>query len=55
MNERPTIGESLRQKGFSRRDFIKYCARLGALLALPPSMVPACGRTRRRSALYRCR
>jgi len=39
--ERPpaTLGESLRRKGVSRRAFLKYCATLTSLMALPPAMV----------------
>lgn len=36
-----TLGEYLRQRGVSRRGFLKYCATTASLLALPPSMVPA--------------
>ena len=34
-----TFGESLRRQGVSRRAFLKYCATLTSLMALPPAMV----------------
>ena len=40
MSTHPTIGESLRSQGISRRDFLKFCATTASLLALPPSMIP---------------
>ncbi len=36
-----TVGEALQRQGISRRGFLKYCASLASLMALPPSMVPA--------------
>ena len=36
----PTIGELLATQGVSRRAFLKYCAAVASLLALPPSMAP---------------
>jgi hydrogenase small subunit len=35
-----TIEESLRSQGFSRRDFIKFCAATASIMALPPAMIP---------------
>jgi hydrogenase small subunit len=35
-----TLGEILRERGVSRRGFMKYCAATASLLALPPSMIP---------------
>lgn len=35
-----TIAERLYQQGFSRRDFLKFCATAATLIALPPAMVP---------------
>jgi len=37
----PTIAETLRRQGISRRGFLKFCATTASLMALPPSMVPA--------------
>lgn len=34
-----TIGEKLRDRGMSRRSFLKFCTVTTSLLALPPSMV----------------
>jgi hydrogenase small subunit len=36
-----TLGETLRSQGVSRRGFLKFCTATAAMLALPPSMVPA--------------
>jgi len=51
-----TVGEGLRQHGISRRAFLKFCASLAALMALPPSMAPAIaaaiGRARRQSVIW---
>ncbi len=35
-----TLGESLRERGVSRRGFLKFCAATASLMALPPSMAP---------------
>lgn len=35
-----TLGESLRQRGVSRRGFMKFCAATASMLALPPAMIP---------------
>ncbi|RLJ17800.1 Ni/Fe hydrogenase [bacterium endosymbiont of Escarpia laminata] len=36
-----TLGESLRQRGVSRRGFLKFCTATASMMALPPAMVPA--------------
>ena len=36
-----TLGESLRERGVSRRGFLKFCTATASMMALPPSMVPA--------------
>jgi hydrogenase small subunit len=36
-----TLGESLRERGVSRRGFLKFCTATATLMALPPTMVPA--------------
>ena len=36
-----TLGEFLRERGVSRRGFLKFCTATASLMALPPSMVPA--------------
>jgi hydrogenase small subunit len=36
----PELLESLEKKGVSRRDFMKWCAGMAALLALPSSFIP---------------
>ncbi len=35
MSQGPTIGETLAEKGVSRRDFLKLCSMVAAVLALP--------------------
>jgi hydrogenase small subunit len=35
-----TLGQSLRKQGVSRRGFLKYCAAMASLMALPPGMTP---------------
>ena len=40
MKTNRTLGEILRERGVSRRGFMKYCAATASLLALPPSMIP---------------
>jgi hydrogenase small subunit len=35
-----TLGEALRNKGISRRSFLKFCAATASMMALPPSMIP---------------
>jgi hydrogenase small subunit len=36
-----TLGESLRERGVTRRGFLKFCTATASLMALPPTMVPA--------------
>ena len=38
-NQRPTFYEEVREKGVSRRDFLKFCASMAALLGLEASGV----------------
>jgi hydrogenase small subunit len=40
-DEDKTLGEVLREKGVTRRGFLKYCATLASVMALPPGMAPA--------------
>jgi hydrogenase small subunit len=40
LNEASETVEILGQKGVSRRDFMKFCTTMAAILALPASMVP---------------
>jgi len=35
-----TIGEVLRSQGFSRREFLKFCATTASIMALPPTLIP---------------
>ncbi len=35
-----TLGDVLRQRGISRRSFLKFCATTASMMALPPSMIP---------------
>ena len=39
-----SVGELLRERGVSRRDFLKFCSTLTAALALPPSFAPSVAR-----------
>lgn len=41
MTSRPTLGDLLTQRGISRRAFLKFCAAVTSLMALPPDMAPA--------------
>lgn len=56
MRERPTLGEVMRAHGVSRRGFMRYCATLASVLALPPAMAPriaeALEKTRRPSVIW---
>jgi hydrogenase small subunit len=38
MPDNMTLGEKLVQQGISRRTFLKFCASMASLMALPPSM-----------------
>ena len=40
MATKRTLGESLRERGVSRRGFLKFCAATASMMALPPSMAP---------------
>jgi hydrogenase small subunit len=35
-----TVGEVLRSQGVSRRSFMKFCASLASVMALPPALIP---------------
>ena len=39
--ERPTIGQIMDENGVGRRRFLKYCAGITALMAMPPGMTAA--------------
>ncbi len=41
MNEDPTLEEALLRQGVSRRAFLKYCAALASLMAMPATAAPA--------------
>jgi hydrogenase small subunit len=41
MAQDKTLGEVLRERGISRRGFLKFCATTASLMALPPATVPA--------------
>ena len=36
----PTVGEFLRSRGVTRRDFLRFCASTTALMGLPAAMAP---------------
>jgi len=40
MSKHQTIWESLHSQGYSRRDFLKFCATTASMMALPASMIP---------------
>lgn len=39
-----TLGERLRERGISRRGFLKFCAATTSMMALPPAMIPTVAR-----------
>ncbi len=51
-----TVGEALRQRGISRREFLKFCSVVTSLLTLPPTMAPvmaqAIAAARRQSVIW---
>jgi len=51
-----TVGEALHSHGVSRRSFMKFCATLASVMALPPAMIPsiakALEKTRRPSVIW---
>ncbi|TAM43997.1 MAG: twin-arginine translocation signal domain-containing protein [Gammaproteobacteria bacterium] len=56
MHEPETLGDVLAKRGVSRRGFLKYCATLASLMALPPSvaaqMADKLTRATRQSVIY---
>jgi hydrogenase small subunit len=56
MSDDRTLGEALAQRGISRRSFLKFCATMTSLLALPPGMAEVMAetlaRTRRQSVIW---
>lgn len=36
----PTLGEALRNRGISRRSFLKFCAATASMMAMSPAMIP---------------
>ncbi len=51
-----TVGEGLRQRGVTRREFLKFCTAMTAMLAMPPSMAKvmaeAISKARRQSVIW---
>jgi hydrogenase small subunit len=47
----PALRERLAQRGVSRREFLRFCAFAGAVLALPPSATPQIARALSASAI----
>jgi len=45
MNEHDTLGDRLAQQGISRRAFLKFCAALATMMALPPGAAQAFAET----------
>jgi hydrogenase small subunit len=56
MAQPKTLGDSLRERGVSRRGFLKFCAATTSMMALPPTMVPtvaaALAKARRPSVIW---
>jgi len=44
MKKDQTVGEALRQRGVSRRGFLKFCAATASMMALSPALVPKIAR-----------
>ncbi|MCB1792079.1 MAG: hydrogenase small subunit [Gammaproteobacteria bacterium] len=40
MSDEKTLAERLRERGISRRGFMKFCAATASMMALPPMMIP---------------
>lgn len=40
MVKKPMLGDLMRDHGISRRGFLKYCATLASVMALPPALAP---------------
>ena len=40
MTDEKTLAERLRERGISRRGFMKFCAATASMMALPPMMIP---------------
>ena len=51
-----TVGEGLKQRGVTRREFLKFCTAMTAMLALPPTMArvmaEAISKARRQSVIW---
>ena len=51
-----TVGEGLKQRGVTRREFLKFCTAMTAMLALPPAMASvmaeAISKARRQSVIW---
>jgi len=45
MSKDNTLGETLRERGVSRRSFLKFCATTASMMALPPAMIPVIAST----------
>jgi hydrogenase small subunit len=45
MKKDQTLGEVLRSQGISRRSFLKFCASMASMMALPPTMIPVIAAT----------
>ena len=41
MSKEQTLAELLQQQGVSRRGFLKFCAGLATMMAIPAGMAPA--------------
>ena len=56
MSDKNTLGESLAQRGISRRAFLKFCSAMATMMALPPSaasaMAETLAKTRRQSVIW---
>jgi hydrogenase small subunit len=45
MSKDKTLGETLQERGVSRRSFLKFCATTASMMALPPAMIPVIAAT----------
>lgn len=56
MTRDETLGESLARRGISRRSFLKFCASMASLMALPPvlavTMAKSLAQARRQSVIW---
>jgi len=56
MSDELTLGEALARRGVSRRTFLKFCASVASVMAMPPGMVEvmaeALAKVKRQSVIW---